>query len=63
MMKPVFSSQRYALALGTLLLIAVPAARADAAPPAAPEINAGAYILMDYQSGKVLAEANAESAS
>lgn len=63
MMKPVFSSQRYALALGTLLLIAVPAARAADAPPAAPEINAGAYILMDYKSGKVLAEANAESAS
>lgn len=60
MMKPVFSSQRYALALGTLLLFAVPAVRAADAPPAAPEINARAYILMDYQSGKVLAEANAD---
>ncbi|WP_041866754.1 serine hydrolase [Sodalis glossinidius] len=60
MMKPVLSNQRYALALGTLLLLAVPAVRGADAPPAAPEINARAYILMDYQSGKVLAEANAD---
>ncbi|BAE74196.1 D-alanyl-D-alanine carboxypeptidase [Sodalis glossinidius str. 'morsitans'] len=59
-MKPVLSNQRYALALGTLLLLAVPAVRGADAPPAAPEINARAYILMDYQSGKVLAEANAD---
>ncbi len=60
MMKPVFSKQRYALALGTLLLLAIPAVRGADAPPAAPEINARAYILMDYQSGKVLAEVNAD---
>ncbi|WP_406703372.1 serine hydrolase [Sodalis sp.] len=60
MIKPVFSTQRYALALGTLLVLAIPAAHAVEAPPAAPEINARAYILMDYQSGKVLAEANAD---
>ncbi|WP_025244236.1 serine hydrolase [Candidatus Sodalis pierantonius] len=60
MMKPVFSTQCYALALGTLLVLAIPVAHAAEAPPAAPEINARAYILMDYQSGKVLAEANAD---
>ncbi|AHF73128.1 D-alanyl-D-alanine carboxypeptidase [Candidatus Sodalis pierantonius str. SOPE] len=59
-MKPVFSTQCYALALGTLLVLAIPVAHAAEAPPAAPEINARAYILMDYQSGKVLAEANAD---
>lgn len=60
MMKPVFSTQRYALALGTLLVLAIPVAHAAEAPPAAPEINARAYILMDYQSGKVLVQANAD---
>ncbi|KYP97170.1 D-alanyl-D-alanine carboxypeptidase [Sodalis-like endosymbiont of Proechinophthirus fluctus] len=60
MMKPVFSTQRYALALGTLLVFAIPVTYAAEAPPAAPEINARAYILMDYQSGKVLAESNAD---
>lgn len=38
------------------------AAANDAAPliPAPPEIGAKAYILMDYQSGRVLAESNAD---
>ncbi|MGP4123286.1 MAG: serine hydrolase [Sodalis sp. (in: enterobacteria)] len=55
-----FSAQRYTFALGTLLLLAFPTLHAADAVPAAPEINARAYILMDYQSGKILAEANAD---
>lgn len=47
-------------ALSTLLVLSLPAARADEAPPVVPEINAKAFILMDYQSGKVLAESNAD---
>lgn len=48
------------LTLGALLVLAsIAAARADTPPPA-PDVNAKAFILMDYQSGKVLAESNAD---
>ncbi len=39
------------------MLLALPAAQADT-NPAAPQINAKAWVLMDYNSGKVLAESN-----
>ncbi|AKP34954.1 serine hydrolase [Yersinia aleksiciae] len=42
-----------------LLLLALPAAHA-ADDPAVPPIDAKAYVLMDYNSGKVLAEANSD---
>ncbi len=40
-----------------LLLLALPAAYA-VDDPAAPQIDAKAYVLMDFNSGKVLAEGN-----
>jgi len=42
------------------LLCVVPVAHAVDAP-AVPQVDAKAYILMDYNSGKVLAESNADS--
>ncbi|WP_188470402.1 serine hydrolase [Hafnia psychrotolerans] len=42
---------------GGLMLLALPAAQADT-NPAAPQINAKSWVLMDYNSGKVLAESN-----
>lgn len=39
------------------MLLALPAAQADT-NPAAPQINAKSWVLMDYNSGKVLAESN-----
>ncbi|WP_413734542.1 serine hydrolase [Sodalis sp. RH21] len=48
-----------ALSFGALLVLSIPLARAETAP-GAPEVNAKAFILMDYQSGKVLAESNAD---
>ncbi|HEY0211003.1 serine hydrolase [Acerihabitans sp.] len=56
----IFPQRHTTLTLGALLvLVLIPAARAET-PPAAPEVNAKAFILMDYQSGKVLAESNAD---
>lgn len=43
-----------------LTLMAIPMTYADEAAPAAPQINAKAYVLMDYDSGKILTEANAD---
>lgn len=40
--------------------MAIPMTYADEAAPAAPQINAKAYVLMDYDSGKILTEANAD---
>ncbi|WP_410015941.1 serine hydrolase [Sodalis sp. C49] len=60
MKNDIFPQKKTTLTLGALLVLAlIPAARADT-PPAAPEVNAKAFILMDYQSGKVLAESNAD---
>ena len=51
-----------AMMAGSVLLLAlVPAVKAAQAPaPAAPAMEARAWILMDYASGKVLAEGNAD---
>lgn len=50
----------FALA-GAFLFVALPAAHAaDPIAPAAPPVDARAWILMDYHSGKVLAEGNAD---
>jgi penicillin-binding protein 6. Serine peptidase. MEROPS family S11 len=57
---------RYALSLrsltagSVLLLLTAPSLHAAEQTPAAPEIDARAWILMDYASGKVLAEGNAD---
>ncbi|MEN5016156.1 serine hydrolase [Erwinia sp. Eh17-17] len=54
------SSRVCALATtSTLLLLTLSSARAEQAP-AAPQIEAKAWVLMDYNSGKVLAESNAD---
>ncbi len=48
-------------ALGSgVMLLALPAAWADT-NPAAPQINAKSWVLMDYNSGKVLAESNSDT--
>lgn len=44
----------------SLLLISLTSARAEEAP-APPQIDAKSWILMDYQSGKVLAESDADT--
>ncbi|HKS34652.1 MAG TPA: serine hydrolase, partial [Enterobacteriaceae bacterium] len=59
MMRNVFSL-RSLTAGSVLLLLTVPALQAAEQTPAAPEIDARAWILMDYASGKVLAEGNAD---
>ncbi len=43
-----------------ILLLAAPAVHA-AEPPAPPQVDAKAYILMDYNSGKVLTEGNSDT--
>jgi len=43
-----------------ILLLAVPAVHA-AEPPPPPQVDAKAFILMDYNSGKVLTEGNADT--
>lgn len=59
MMSLTFSALRSWVAGSALLLVAVPMVHAEQAP-GAPEIDAKAWILMDYASGKVLAEGNAD---
>ncbi|ELY4033692.1 serine-type D-Ala-D-Ala carboxypeptidase [Cronobacter sakazakii] len=56
------SGARRVLALsGAFLMISLSTAHAaDPIAPAAPEVDARAWILMDYHSGKVLAEGNAD---
>ncbi|NHV09284.1 serine-type D-Ala-D-Ala carboxypeptidase [Cronobacter turicensis] len=56
------SGVRRVLALsGAFLLVSLSAAHAaDPIAPAAPDVDARAWILMDYHSGKVLAEGNAD---
>ncbi len=54
-----FPALRRWVAGSALLLVAVPMVHAEQAP-GAPEIDAKAWILMDYASGKVLAEGNAD---
>ncbi|WNN45795.1 MULTISPECIES: serine hydrolase [Winslowiella] len=54
-----FASVRALAASTTLIVITTSFARAEQAP-AAPQIDAKAWILMDYASGKVLAESGAD---
>lgn len=53
-------SLRGLMAGSTLLLLVSPALQAAEQLPAAPTLDARAWILMDYASGKVLAESNAD---
>ena len=55
------ASLRALLAGTTLLLVAAPAVSAEQQTADAPQVDAKAWILMDYASGKVLAEGNADS--
>jgi D-alanyl-D-alanine carboxypeptidase (penicillin-binding protein 5/6) len=48
------------LAGSALLLVVAPAVQAADQLPDAPSIDAQAFILMDYASGKVLTEGNDE---
>jgi len=50
---------KLALSVGVMLLV-VPTVQAAEAP-AAPQVDAKAYVLMDYDSGKILAEGNADT--
>ncbi|CAI2136042.1 serine hydrolase [Serratia sp. J2] len=50
---------KLALSVGVMLLV-VPTVQAAEAP-AAPQVDAKAYVLMDYNSGKILAEGNADT--
>lgn len=51
------------LAAGCALLFVAPAVQAAEQLPDAPSIDARAWILMDYASGKVLSEGNADENS
>lgn len=42
------------------MLLALPAAQADTAP-VAPQVNAKSWVLMDYNSGKILAQSNPDA--
>lgn len=44
----------------SILLLATPALHAAEAP-AAPQVDAKAFVLMDYNSGKILTEGNADT--
>ena len=57
--KPISFHLRQAAAAGALLLL-VPATTLAEQAPAAPQIEAKAWILMDYASGKVLTESAAD---
>ncbi|MEA9390603.1 serine hydrolase [Acerihabitans sp. TG2] len=59
MMNYALSQKITVLGFGALIVLTTSVAQAETAP-GAPEINAKAFILMDYQSGKVLAESNAD---
>ncbi|RLM04552.1 serine-type D-Ala-D-Ala carboxypeptidase [Gibbsiella quercinecans] len=61
MMKRHFPHSLKRLTFGVgVLLLAVPAVQA-AEPPAAPQIDVKAFVLMDYNSGTILAEGNPDS--
>ncbi len=49
----------YALG-GGVMLLSLPAAQADNAP-VAPQVNAKSWVLMDYNSGKIIAESNPDT--
>ncbi|EMO0475847.1 serine-type D-Ala-D-Ala carboxypeptidase, partial [Pluralibacter gergoviae] len=61
MTRSVISSRGFAAGSLLLFLVSPLAQAADqAAMPAAPAVDAKAWILMDYASGKVLSEGNAD---
>lgn len=55
-----FSSLRSIAAGSALLILLAPTVQAAEQPTAPPSVDARAWILMDYASGKVLAEGNAD---
>ena len=55
-----FSSLRSFAAGSALLILLAPTVQAAEQPTAPPSVDARAWILMDYASGKVLAEGNAD---
>lgn len=59
MKKKLLSASVFTLVTATTVLFTLPAAYAEQAP-AAPQIDAKAWILMDYNSGKVLTEYKAD---
>ena len=59
MKKKLLSASVFTLVTATTVLLTLPAAYAEQAP-AAPQIDAKAWILMDYNSGKVLTEYKAD---
>lgn len=62
MMHDAFSLRGLAAGCALLFLVA-PAVQAAEQLPDAPSIDARAWILMDYASGKVLSEGNADENS
>ncbi|MFZ4831977.1 serine hydrolase [Rouxiella sp. Mn2063] len=46
---------------GSVMLLVLSNAQADDASPIAPQINAKSWVLMDYGSGKILAESNPDA--
>lgn len=60
MMNYAFPKKLTSLTLISLLTLTFMTAARGEAPSPAPDVNAKAFILMDYQSGKVLAESNAD---
>ncbi|QKJ86555.1 D-alanyl-D-alanine carboxypeptidase [Paramixta manurensis] len=60
MMKTRFSAGVRALAVGGTLLLLIPELSSAEQAPAAPQIDAKAWILMDYASGDVLTESHAD---
>ncbi|AHG21892.1 D-alanyl-D-alanine carboxypeptidase [Chania multitudinisentens RB-25] len=61
MMKKNFSAYLKELTLGAGVMLSVVSVVQAAEAPAAPQIDAKAYVLMDYNSGKILAEGNADA--
>ncbi|MCW1874700.1 serine hydrolase [Erwinia sp. INIA-01] len=59
MKKKLLSASVFTLVTATTVLLTLPAAYSEQAP-AAPQIDAKAWILMDYNSGKVLTEYKAD---
>ncbi|EHD21965.1 MULTISPECIES: serine hydrolase [Brenneria] len=60
MKKTTFLCRLKSFTTGTVLLTGLIASASAEQLPAVPQIDAKAFILMDYHSGKVLAEANAD---
>ena len=63
--KPLFSATKLFRLIGTALLSVTvtlaPTAQAITIIPDAPKINAKGFILIDYTTGKIIAEENADA--